>query len=240
MNESVVFDGTQSNPMSEDTPYAKHFVDDLAAAMADAERAVLRANNGDGMQTCSVRAAAIYGPESSGHLVPGFASLAKMRARSVGDGTNVVESVYVGNVAHGLLLAAQGLRSTLPRHAGDSPDENSGMAGRAVFVTDMEPVPFGEFASRALSRLGYRAAGDADGAGTIPVALATLVAFLLRIVALVISPIVDYRPMLTRRRILEESSTQRFDMSPAVKVLGYSPLWSQDVREWGAQFRWDT
>ncbi|CAM9434353.1 unnamed protein product, partial [Hapterophycus canaliculatus] len=230
---SVVFGGQESKTIPEDAPYPRRFADPAAASIAEAEQAVLGSNggkNGGGgaMLTCSVRAASLYGPETRGEagerlLLPTLASRARDGVRAVGDGKNVVDFVYAGNVAHALLLAAEALLQA-PAGAG-----TAAVAGRAFFVTDMEPVPFAEFSGRALSRLGYPAPGRAGGGSAgIPVLLATVLAFLLRVLALVVSPVFDFRPALTALRVAEESAVRRFDTSSASKELGYAPLWSQE------------
>eukprot|EP00903_Cladosiphon_okamuranus_P011606 g10916.t1 len=227
---SVVFGGKDLNAVSEDTPLPSHFADPAAAPVAEAEKAVLGANNaavgggGSGILTCSVRAASVYSTEGAGGgeatehlLLPALASRAKAGVRPVGGGKNVVDFVYAGNAAHALLLAAQALLQ--------GPATAAAVAGRAVFVTDMEPVPFGEFAGRALSRLGYPGGGESGG---IPVLLATVLAFLLRAMAIVVSPLFEFRPALTALRVAEESTVRRFDTSRASRDLGYAPLWSQE------------
>lgn len=236
----MVFGGKDLNTVSEDSPYPGHFTDPFTASIAVAEKAVLSANadaSGSGssgssaMMTCSVRAASVYGPGGEGEeeepaedlLLSGLASRARAGARPIGSGKNVVDFVYAGNVAHALLLAAQSL---LLRN-----ESTAAVAGRAFFVTDMEPVPYAEFASRALSRLGYPAPGSAGGRGSggIPVLLATVLAFLLQVVALVVSPFFEFRPALTAGRVAEESTVRRFDTSRATRDLGYTPLWNQEV-----------
>lgn len=247
---SVVFGGADLNTVSEETPFPGHFADPAAAPVAMAEKAVLSANADNNktsismpMLTCSVRAASVYGmgdgEESAEHLLlPGLASRARAGVRPVGSGKNVVDFVYAGNVAHALLLVAQALLQT--------PTPAAAVAGRAIFVTDMEPVPFGEFAGRALSRLGYPAPGGSAGGGGpegIPVLLATVLAFLLQVVALVMSPFFEFRPALTALRVAEETAVRRFDTSRAAKDLGYTPLWSQEVSvaaAWGGGGGWVT
>eukprot|EP00752_Nemacystus_decipiens_P010473 g9331.t1 len=226
---SVVFDGKDLNTVSEDASLPGRFADPAAAPIAEAEKAVLGANGG-GMPTCSVRAATVYGTvgegagETAQNVLPGLASRARAGVRPVGDGNNVVDFVYAGNVAHALLLAAQALLPQTPEAAAAA-----AVAGRSIFVTDMEPVPFGEFAGRALSRLGYPAPGSAGGgSGGIPVLLATVLAFLLQVLAFVVSPLFKFRPALTALRVAEESAVRRFDTSRAAKDLGYTPLWSQE------------
>ena len=229
-NISVVSGGKTSKAVSEDAPYLSGNVDPAVADLAEAERLVLKANAADGMLTCSVRSAPVYGPGESERLISGLASRAKAGAWAVGDGKNLVDFVYSGNVAHGLILAAQRLVSPA-QQAAVVAQTSSAAAGRAYFLTDVEQVPYGEFASRALSRLGYPAPGSAGGSGAIPVALALALAFLLRVVALVVSPIFEFRPALTARRVSEESDVRRFDTSRAREELGYAPRWTQEVRE---------
>lgn len=234
---SVVFGGKDLNTVSEDAPLPGHFADPATAPIAEAEAAVISANAG-GMPTCSVRAASVYGTRGGAQetaeqerlLLSGLASRAKAGVRPVGDGKNVVDFVYAGNVAHALLLAAQALLLQTRADADAAAAAASAVAGRAIFVTDMEPVPFGEFAGRALSRLGYPAPGSPGGGpGGIPVLLATVLAFVLQVVALVVSPFFEFRPALTALRVAEESTVRRFDTSRATKDLGYAPLWSQEV-----------
>lgn len=223
---SVVFGGQDLKTVSEDAPYPASFADPAAASTAAAEQAVLASNAGKtgsngAMLTCSVRPASLYGPgtrDEQPPLLAGLASRARDGVRLIGDGKNGVDFVYSGNVAHALLLAAEALLLQ---------EDPAGVAGRVFFVTDMEPVPFAEFSDRALSRLGYAASAGSAG---IPVLLAAVLAFFLRVVALVVSPVFDFRPALTARRVAEESTVRRFDTSRASKDLGYAPLWSQEVR----------
>lgn len=185
------------------------------------------------MLTCSVRAAVVYGSGSEEHLIPGLASRARRAGfpkAIVGDGNNVVDFVYAGNVAHAVVLAAQQLRlqSAAASEGGNDGSGAAAAGGRAFFVTDDEPVPYGDFAGRVLSGLGYAVPAGASRAG-MSLTKASILAFLLRVLAMVVSPVVQIRPELTARRIAEEGRTQRFDMSNARKCLGYAPLWSQEV-----------
>ncbi|CAM9611686.1 unnamed protein product, partial [Ectocarpus fasciculatus] len=240
---SVLFGGQDLKQVSEDAPYPSRFADPSAAYIAEAEKAVLEANadssssSSGTMLTCSVRAAPSYGAaqeeeeeekeeaSSEARLIPGLAFRARAGVRPVGDGNNAVDFVYAGNVAHALLLAAQSLLQASSMMA-STPAPRAVVAGRAFHVTDMEPVPYGEFAARALSRLGYPAAGR--GSGGTPVLLATALAFLLRVLALVVSPVFEFRPALTALRVAEESADRRLDTSRAREGLGYTPLWSQE------------
>ena len=242
----MVFDGQDLKEVSEDAPYANRFIDPVTAAVAEAEGAVLSASHtvgsggeesdesgaggGPVMLTCSIRAAPMYGPGQSEYLLPGLAARAKTADRPVGDGSNVVDFVFAGNVAHALLLAAQEILAPSGDGSDTSRSTGSVAAGRTFFVTDEEPVPFSDFAGRALNRLGYPGPDDTGSASGIPVAVAVILAFLLRVWAIVVSPFFEFRPTLTARRVAEESRTWRFDVSRARRELGYKPLWTQEVR----------
>ncbi|CAN0445015.1 unnamed protein product [Ectocarpus sp. 8 AP-2014] len=236
---SVLFGGQDLNQISEDAPYPSRFADPSAAYIAEAEKAVLKANadsssSSSTMLTCSVRAAPSYGAadeegeaSSEDRLIPGLAFRARAGVRPVGDGNNAVDFVYAGNVAHALLLAAQSmLQASSATASTPPPPPPPAVAGRAFHVTDMEPIPHGEFAARALSRLGYP--DGAGGSGGMPVLLATALALLLRVLALVVSPVFEFRPALTTLRVAEESAVRRLDTSRAREGLGYTPLWSQE------------
>ncbi|CAN0494146.1 unnamed protein product, partial [Ectocarpus sp. 8 AP-2014] len=231
---SVLFGGQDLKQISEDAPYPSRFADPSAAYIAEAEKAVLEANadsssSSSTMLTCSVRAAPSYGAadeegEASlqDRVIPGLAFRARAGVRPVGDGNNAVDFVYAGNVAHALLLAAQSMLQASSATASTPPPPPPAVAGRAFHVTDMEPIPYGEFAARALSRLGYP--DGAGGSGGMPVLLAIALALLLRVLAFVVSPVFEFRPALTALRVAEESAVRRLDTSRAREGLGYTPL----------------
>lgn len=226
----MVFGGDDLVASSEDVPYPASHIDSVSAALAEAERAVLEANSKEavlstgkpGMVTCSVRPATVYGP-GDGYLVPGLVARVKKGASVIGNGSNLVDFVFAGNVAHALMLAAEKLGSSADNAS--ARDRGNNPAGRALFVTDGEPIPYGEFARGVLAGLGYPYP-DA----MLPLAVASFLAFVFRLLSIVLSPVMKYEPTLTARRVAEEGKTQRFDVSGARKMLGYNPLWSSQVR----------
>lgn len=226
---SAIFGGDDLIASSDEIPYPRRHVDLLSAAIAKTEKAVLDANvnrtvdaaTKTGLSTCSIRAATVYGPRDQIFL-PGLAYRARSGASFIGDGNNMVDFVFAGNVAHALVLTAQQLLSNQSAAADNKSDGDP--AGRALFITDAEPVPFGDFARRVLSGLGYPA--SAKG---LSVQYAVVLAVLLRLLSILISSFVAFQPAVTAQRVAEESRTRRFDVSGAKKVLGYAPLWSQEV-----------
>ena len=97
-------------------------------AKALGEQVVLAANS-DALHTCAIRPHLIWGPRDQ-HLIPRLIARAKSgRLRRVGDGTNLVDMIYVENAATAHLQAADALAQ-----------ENSSVAGKAYFLSQGEPV----------------------------------------------------------------------------------------------------
>lgn len=109
---------------------------------AIAETEVLDANESSNgarrskLLTCSIRPAVIYG-EGDHQLVPSIVSCIIDKNESlfrVGDGMNLWDTVYVGNVADAHVLALKNLLSRKPTAAGE-----------AFFIQNNEPTSFREF-----------------------------------------------------------------------------------------------
>ncbi len=110
---SVTFDGRDQCGVDETAPYPQRWLCHYPHTKALAEQAVLAANGRRGLLTCALRPHLIWGPRD-GHLVPRLIDRARRgRLRQVGDGTNLVDMVYVENAAHAHLLAADALADQL-------------------------------------------------------------------------------------------------------------------------------
>jgi nucleoside-diphosphate-sugar epimerase len=124
---SVTFDGTPQRGVDESVPYAKRWLCHYQHTKALGEQAVLAANGGP-LATCAVRPHLIWGPRDQ-HLIPRLIERARAGAlRRVGDGTNLVDMVYVDNAALAHLQAADALGA------------GSAVAGKAYFLSQGEPV----------------------------------------------------------------------------------------------------
>ncbi len=135
---SVTFDGTAQEGVDESAPYPDRWLCHYPHTKALAEQAVLAANS-DGLATCSLRPHLIWGPRDR-HLIPRLLQRARAgQLRRVGDGTNLVDMVYVENAAAAHLLAADALRP-------DSP-----VAGKAYFISQGEPVNCWDWINEILS-----------------------------------------------------------------------------------------
>ncbi|MFZ1934663.1 MAG: NAD-dependent epimerase/dehydratase family protein [Thermoguttaceae bacterium] len=125
---SVIFDGRQQCGVDESIPYPKRWLCHYARSKALGEQDVLAANGRDGLATCALRPHLIWGPRDR-QLIPHVVDCARRgRLRRVGDGTNLIDTVYVENAAAAHLLAADALAAGSP------------VAGRAYFISQGEPV----------------------------------------------------------------------------------------------------
>src|SRR4029079_416743 len=125
---SVTFDGTPQLGIDESVPYPTRWLCHYPHSKALAEQQVLAANGQHVLATCSLRPHLIWGPRDQ-HLVPRLLERARRgQLRRVGDGTNLIDMVYVENAATAHLQAADALTPGSP------------VAGHAYFISQGEPV----------------------------------------------------------------------------------------------------
>ena len=125
---SVTFDGGDQAGVDESVPYPKRWLCHYPHTKALAEQQVLDANGRGGFLTCALRPHLIWGPRDR-HLIPRLLQRARRgQLRRVGDGTNLIDMIYVENAAAAHLQAADALEAGSP------------VGGRAYFVSQGEPV----------------------------------------------------------------------------------------------------
>jgi len=120
---SAVFEGADHVDAGETLPYPKKFLNYYSATKAESERRVLAANGPD-LEAVALRPHAIWGPGDR-TLFPRIIERARAgRLVQVGDGTNVISTLYVENGADALMLAATAEKA----------------AGNVYFITDRDSV----------------------------------------------------------------------------------------------------
>ncbi|MCU0871948.1 MAG: NAD-dependent epimerase/dehydratase family protein [Pirellulaceae bacterium] len=125
---SVTFDGGDQPGVDESVPYPQRWLCHYPHTKALAEQHVLDANGRGGLLTCSLRPHLIWGPRDR-HLIPRLLQRAgRGQLRRVGDGTNLIDMVYVENAALAHLQAADALEPGSP------------IGGRAYFISQGEAV----------------------------------------------------------------------------------------------------
>lgn len=140
----AICDGKPIHNADESRPYPARWPNAYCESKARSEQLVLAANGG-GLRTAALRPCDVFGEGDPYHVT----ALVEMARRGpyvrIGDGTARCQHVYVGNVAHALILLAEALLS-----------ENMMPAGNVYFVTDSPPSNFFTFFDAIVERAGYR------------------------------------------------------------------------------------
>jgi len=198
---SVVFDGSDMEGVDESVPYPAHYPAHYPKTKAMAEKAVLQAAS-EGLNAVILRPHLIWGPEDTA-LVPRIIARAK-RLRKIGDGDNLVDTVYIDNAADAHLLAADKLL------------ENPKLSGNIYFITQDEPIPLWEMINRIL-----QAANLPPVQRSIPRRLAWFIGAILEAVYKIFQ--IQTEPQMTRFLAEELATSHWFDITAAKKDLGYQP-----------------
>ena len=214
---SVVFDGKNLFLVDEDTPYAATPLDFYTSTKIEGEKVVLEAHGRGVLATCALRPSGIFG-EYDLLLVPTLVDKAKQGKMKyiLGDGKNMMDWTYVGNVASAHLCAAD----TLSNGNGNGTDGG----GKAYFITNNEPRPFWGFMGDLCEGLGYGRPHI-----HLPLFLVMMIAYLVQYVIIpLLKPFKQLETDFTPFRITVASSNRTFSCARAMKELGYRPLVSMD------------
>ncbi|XP_021752087.1 3beta-hydroxysteroid-dehydrogenase/decarboxylase-like [Chenopodium quinoa] len=208
----VVFDGSHHiRKGDESMPYPWKYTDMLMEMKAQAEALVLYANNHDDLLTCVLRPSNIFGPSDT-HLVHAMVNQANsVWAKFVlGSGDNLSDFTYVENVAHAHICAAEALIS-----------RKNSVAGKAFFITNLEPRNYWEFVSRIYEGLGYKRPSI-----RVPPKIVNFLLPLLRWTSYKLESESDVKGLLVSVQFAIESSlfTRTFNCSAAKEHINYSPV----------------
>ncbi|MQL76199.1 hypothetical protein Taro_008560 [Colocasia esculenta] len=205
----VVFDGIHDICHgNESSPYPFKFEDRLNDLRAQAEALILSSNSADGLSTCALRPSNPFGPGDS-HFIPSIVNEAKSRWAKffIRSGRTMCDYTYVENIAHAHVCAENALRS------GIAP-----VAGEPFFITNLQPMETGEFASAILDGLGYQRS-NFHVPHKLLIFLLMLVGWAYKKFDLLSSP--SYLRVAFLRSFL---CIRAFDCSKAQKIIGYSPV----------------
>jgi nucleoside-diphosphate-sugar epimerase len=200
---SVAYDTEGCEGANESLPYPPHYQAHYSATKAEAEQAVIAANDSN-LSTCALRPHLIWGPRDT-NLTPRIIDRARRgRLRFVGDGQNLVDSIYIDNAAEAHLLALDRL----------GPD--AACAGKVYFLSQDEPIQTSTLINRILDAAGfppcdqYISLRAANAVG----AVLELIYTLLRI---------RREPLMTRFLANQLATTHWFNISAAKRDLDYTP-----------------
>ncbi|XP_036604805.1 putative short-chain dehydrogenase/reductase family 42E member 2 [Trichosurus vulpecula] len=214
---NVAFGGKPIKQGNEDSvpyfPLEKH-IDHYSRTKAIADQLILTSNGtplpgGGTLRTCVLRPPGIYGPEEQRHL-PRVAGNIKKRLFTFkfGDPRTRMNWVHVQNLVQAHLLAAEALTANKSYVA----------SGQAYYINDGESVNLFEWISPLFDKMGYRRPWI-----RIPTSLAYLAATGMEYFHLVLKPICDFPPLLTRSEVWSIAVTHTFQIQKAHDQLGYIP-----------------
>ena len=215
---SVTFDGRDQKNVDESAGYAAKWLCHYPHTKALAEQFVLSAN-GPQLRTCALRPHLIWGPRD-GHLVPRLMERARHgKLRRVGEGTNLIDTIYVDNAAAAHLQAADALDQR-PEH----------VAGKAYFLSQGEPVNCWEWIDQLLALADIAPVTKAISASTayaVGAACETTYALMG----------LQSEPRMTRFLAAQLSTSHYFNIAAARRDFGYQPSIStaegmQRLGEW--------
>ena len=141
----VCFDGEDNTNMDEHTPYSKRMTSVYTETKIEAEKAVLAADDPNGLRTVALRPAGIYGAASNVMLDEIFKQvLSGNFVATVGFPGGVQDHIFVENLVHAHHLVAQRLAQTgVP-------------GGKAYFVSDGHRQPIFEFFRPFIEGIGFK------------------------------------------------------------------------------------
>jgi nucleoside-diphosphate-sugar epimerase len=200
---SVVHSGASIEGADESVPYPTRFEAHYPRTKAEAEQAVLAANSPE-LSTVALRPHLIWGPGDN-HLVPSIVERQREGAlRLVGDGSQLIDTVYIDNAADAHLLACDHLRP------------QARCAGRAFFITQGQPLPLRDWINMILA-----AAGLPPVNRSLPASAAWLIGGALEAVHAVLR--LQGEPRMTRFLARQLGTAHWYDISAARRELGYEP-----------------
>ena len=214
---SVVHGGDDIEGADESLPYPDHYEAAYPETQAEAERLVLAANSPK-LSTIALRPHLIWGPGDTA-LVPTIVERARAgQLRLVGDGSNLIDTIYIDNAVDAHLLAAERL----------APE--SDCAGRAYFITNDDPRPIREIINGFVT-----AAGLEPIEKTISLKAAVVVGWVFESIHRLLPFTGD--PRMTPFVARNFASAHWYDISAAKRDLGYKPRVSFDegmdrLKEW--------
>jgi len=198
---SVVHAGGDLAGVNESAAVATHFHAHYPATKAIAEREVLLANSAK-FSTCALRPHLIWGAGDN-HLLPRLIARAKAgKLRFVGDGQNLLDTIYIDNAARAHLAALDRLAP------------NAACAGKAYFLSNDEPLPVKVIVNRLIACAGLPPCNK-----HIPAAIAYAIGALMELSYRVLP--LKGEPLLTRFVVSQLSTAHWFDLSAAKRDLGY-------------------
>lgn len=209
--------------MKESAPYLRYPQQKRAYSLARvaAEELVIAANRQSGMLTGVIRPCTPFGEGDYEHLAKVIAQAESGKAKfQVGDGRNLFDYVYVGNLVHGHVLLAKALlkASSLPRVP-----ESERVDGEAFQITNDEHWFFWDFTRAVAAKLGRPV--RKEEIVVIPKAVGLLMALLTESIVWILS-LGKRQSDMTVEAIRYSTITKTVNIDKAKRLLCYRPIFT--------------
>jgi len=202
---SVIFNGTDMEGVDESIPYPEKFHAHYPKTKAIAEQCVIKAAS-DSLMTITLRPHLIWGPGDN-HLVPRIIERANRLVR-IGDGKNLVDTIYIDNAAYAHIQAADRL------------EENRKLSGNVYFISQGKPIFLWDMIDNIL-----KAAGLAPVKRSISKNTAWMIGAAMEVFYKLFK--LTSEPTMTRFVASELATSHWFDISAARRDF-YTPLISTE------------
>lgn len=175
----------------------------MTTAQAIAESLVVAANS-QTFATCALRPSVLFG-EGDHQLVPSIhACIAKGETPFViGDGMNMWDATYVGNIADSHVLAVENLLSSKTA------------AGEAIFISNEEPIAFRDFCLAVWANFGHYPPFTFQIPKSVAIAVGMMAEW--------VTWIMGTPTTLSRGSVLDACATRYCNGAKARRLLGYRP-----------------
>jgi nucleoside-diphosphate-sugar epimerase len=185
---------------TEDEPLPVRHIDGYTQSKVESEQLALVYHKDHGLPVVVLRPGFIYGPRDRTVLPKLVENLKKGIVRYLGDGSQALNTIYVGNLVQAALLAV----------------ENPGCVGRVYNLTDGEAVSKRRFIEGVADGLGVP-----RPTGSVPLWVARLAAWGMESVSRAFGTAEP--PRLTQARLKFLGLNLDFNIERARKELGYNP-----------------
>lgn len=201
---SVVFSSGDILGGDESMEYPEVYLSLYAKSKMLAEKYVLSSNS-DEFQTCALRPHLIFGPRDKNIIPRLIAAAQKGKLKRIGDGSNLVDIIYVENAAKAHIQAFEKL------------EKDSAVSGSAYFIAQERPVKLWDFIDNILEINGQTSVTKSISMSTA-YRLGCLVEIFLRLFK-----IWNVHPPMTRFVALQLGKSHYFSHKRAERDFDYSP-----------------
>jgi nucleoside-diphosphate-sugar epimerase len=209
----AIFGGQPLLDIDESIPYPEKHPNSYCRSKAEGEKIVL-GNGSDGLSTCVLRPADIYGEGDPFHIGSLIGMAKKGFYVKLGDGKTRSQHVYVGNIAWAHILAAAAMLGG-----------NESINRNVYFITDGPPSNFFTFFDRFVEGSGYKIRPRNF---RIPRQTAFFLGSVSELMARLLRPVKKYTPKMSRFAVIYTCTDFTFTSEKAGKDFGYAPKYDSE------------